>query len=125
MASRRPLAIASSVLILVLGASAAYAAMRDAPVSSASSARAPSGSGLVTVYGAKWCGPCHVLQDALKAKNIPFEYVDVDENPGVWSIVSKSANSSSIPVTSVIRGPHIKWIIGSNVNAVEAAYNEQ
>src|SRR5258708_18915940 len=117
MAARHVLAL----LVVVFAASAAHAAIADGP---ASSVRAPHGSGLVTVYGAKWCGPCHVLQDGLKAKSIPFEYVDVDENPYVWAIVSKSANTSSIPLTSVIRGPHIKWIVGSNVNAVEAAYNE-
>jgi glutaredoxin len=78
--------------------------------------------GVVTVYGAKWCGPCHSLQDALKERSIPFDYVDIDENPGAWSMARKASGSNGIPTTSIKRGPYISWVIGSDANAVERAY---
>lgn len=35
----------------------------------------------VTVYGASWCGPCQRAKQYLNEREIPYEYVDVDENP--------------------------------------------
>ncbi len=33
---------------------------------------------MLTVYGAAWCPHCRRTVDWLKAKNIPFTYVDMD-----------------------------------------------
>ncbi len=102
--------------IIGLGLVVAGAPSLASPVAiEASSAR-------VTVYGAKWCGPCKVLEQGLSERGIPFEIIDIDENPGAWEMARKASGSNGIPVTSVIRGPHIRWIIGANVNAVEQAY---
>jgi glutaredoxin len=76
----------------------------------------------VTVYGAKWCGPCHILQDALRERGIPFEYVDVDADPVAWAMARKSSGSTGIPTTSIRRGPNQTWIVGANPDAVERAY---
>jgi mycoredoxin len=78
--------------------------------------------GWVTVYGAKWCGPCHVLQDGLKERGVPYDYVDIDESPVAWQMARKASGSNGIPTTSIKRGPTISWVIGSDVNAVEKAY---
>jgi glutaredoxin len=76
----------------------------------------------VTVFGAKWCGPCHVLQEALHQRGIPFEYIDVDEDPVSWAMARKASGSTGIPTTSIRRGPSQTWIIGANPDAVERAY---
>jgi len=106
-----------ALLALAVGATLATAAPVEA---SRSSIQASSAQ--VTVYGARWCGPCKVLEQGLQERGIPFEIVDIDDNPGAWEIARKASGSNGIPVTSVIRGPHIRWIIGANINAVEQAY---
>jgi glutaredoxin len=35
----------------------------------------------VTVYGAHWCGPCHVVKKYLEDNNVPYDYVDIDVTP--------------------------------------------
>ena len=35
----------------------------------------------ITVYGASWCGPCQAAKKYLNDRDIPYDYVDIDENP--------------------------------------------
>ena len=107
--------------IVVLGVGAALVTV--SPVEANGSSTQAS-SAQVTVYGANWCGPCKTLEKGLQEKGIPFEVVDIDANPGAWEIARKASGSNGIPVTSVIRGPHVRWIVGANVNAVEQAYKD-
>ena len=61
------------------------------------------------------------LEGALRERGIPFEAVDVDENPGAYAIAKKAAGANVIPLTNVVRGPQRSWIVGANVDAVERA----
>jgi mycoredoxin len=36
-----------------------------------------------TVYSATWCGYCHRLKKQLERAGIPYQQVDVDEDPSV------------------------------------------
>ena len=92
-----------------------------------SSRRLPSSSqSAVTVYGADWCGPCKRLQQGLRDQQIPFNYVDIDQNPSAHERARQATGTAAIPVTSVDRGGgDIVWIIGSDVNAVARAYRGQ
>ena len=76
----------------------------------------------VTVYGASWCGACKSLEASLKSRNIPFEAIDVDANPGAYAIAKKAAGTNAIPVSNILRGPVQTWIVGANPDAVEKAY---
>jgi glutaredoxin len=46
---------------------------------------APTGSAVakgklkVIIYGADWCKPCHMAENYLKSKGIPFEHKDIDD----------------------------------------------
>ena len=33
----------------------------------------------VTIYGASWCAPCHVLQNFLIAKRVAYNYIDIEK----------------------------------------------
>lgn len=33
----------------------------------------------VIIYGAEWCKPCHMAENYLKSKGIPFEHKDIDD----------------------------------------------
>ncbi|MGZ3420220.1 MAG: glutaredoxin family protein [Polyangiales bacterium] len=91
------------------------------------SPRAEAGSDLVlsqvTVYSATWCGPCKVLKAGLHEKNIPFEEVDVDQYPSSYAMAKKASGTNAIPLTNVVHGPKMSWIVGSDVDAVVRAYN--
>jgi glutaredoxin len=106
-----------AVVVLVVGSTMAGAAENG---STRSAIHASSVQ--VTVYGAKWCGPCKILEQGLQERGIPFDIIDIDDNPGAWEFARKASGSNGIPVTSVARGPYFRWIIGANVNAVEQAY---
>ncbi len=60
----------------------------------------------VIIYGASWCGPCHMAQDHLKKKHVPFTFKDVDQDPGAQSEMSAKLSKTggragSIPVIDV------------------------
>jgi mycoredoxin len=76
----------------------------------------------VTVYSATWCGPCKVLKAGLHERNIPFEEVDVDQNPGAFAFAKKASGANAIPLTNVVRGLSQRWIVGSDVDGVVKAY---
>ena len=40
----------------------------------------------VIKYGASWCGPCRTTSENLKACNINFEEIDIDENENIVGI---------------------------------------
>jgi mycoredoxin len=79
-------------------------------------------SAQVTVYGAAWCSACKSLEASLKSRGIPFDAVDVDANPGAYSIAKKATGTNAIPITNILRGPMQSWIVGANPDAVEKAY---
>ncbi|MCU0656493.1 MAG: glutaredoxin family protein [Polyangiaceae bacterium] len=91
------------------------------------SRRLPSSyQGAVTIYGADWCGPCKRLQQALRDQQIPFDYIDIDQNPAAHDRARQATGTSAIPVTSVDRGNNdVVWIIGANADAVARAYRGQ
>lgn len=81
-----------------------------------------SNASAVTVYGASWCGPCHTLQRALAERDIPFDFIDIDKSPESHERAKQATGTSAIPVTSVVRGSDITWIVGADIAAVERAY---
>ena len=48
----------------------------------------------VIKYGASWCGPCRTTSENLKACNINFEEIDIDENEDI----ADNKHITSIPV---------------------------
>lgn len=76
----------------------------------------------VTVYGAAWCSACKSLEASLRSRQIPFNAIDVDDNPGAYAIAKKATGTNAIPLTNIVRGPMQTWIVGANPDAVEKAY---
>jgi glutaredoxin len=59
----------------------------------------------VIIYGADWCKPCHMAEDYLKRRGIPFEHRDVDD-PNVNEemrdkLAAAGIKGGSIPVLDV------------------------
>ena len=76
----------------------------------------------VTVYGATWCGPCKILEHGLRERKIPFDLIDVDENPKAYDVARRATGQNVVPITSVAKGADVSWIVGADVDAVEKAY---
>lgn len=88
--------------------------------------RMPSSMGAgVTVYGASWCGPCRKLEADLKARDIPFDEIDVDRNPQAFERARQATGTGAIPQTSIDRAGNTVWVVGANADAIERAYRGQ
>lgn len=54
----------------------------------------------LTVYTTSWCGYCHRLMTVLKSNGIPYETVDIEQDPAAADFVS-SVNSGNRTVPTV------------------------
>jgi len=98
-----------------LAASSSIAGAAEPNVSSISSSP-------ITVYGAKWCSACRALERGLTDRKIPFEVIDVDDNPSAFARARAAAGATNaIPLTGVVRSRDTVWIVGADVDAVERA----
>lgn len=93
----------------------ALAAKHRAPVAGANPAGATSGapvpgevrpSGVVIIYGASWCGPCHQAQRYLEAKHIKVIYKDIEADKKADEEMQKKLEAAgkrggTIPVIDV------------------------
>jgi mycoredoxin len=122
----RPHRLLPSALIcsLAMAASLLAGSGYAAPVSRAPArVGTPSSSEAgVTIYGASWCGPCKMLEQGLRERQIPFDEIDIDRNPTAFERARQATGSSSIPQTSVAGTGGTVWIIGADVAGVERAY---
>lgn len=92
-------------------------------VSARAEHRALSSEPIVTVYGASWCSACKSLERGLRDRSVPFDLVDVDQNPKAYDVAKRATGKNVVPLTSVARGTDdAVWIVGADVDAVEKAY---
>jgi len=76
----------------------------------------------VTVYGARWCSACRVLESALDDRKIAYTRVDVDESPAAFARARTAAGADdAVPLTSVARPSGTVWIRGADIEAVDRA----
>jgi mycoredoxin len=68
----------------------------------------------LTVYSTSWCGYCHRLMTVLKANGIPFDQVDIQEDPAAAEFVG-SVNGGNRTV------PTVKFSDGSTLTNPSAA----
>ncbi len=120
---RAPLRPLLFLLLLVGVATPAAPARARAPAEpSRAQIRDGDGQGLITLYGATWCPACKALEATLHERGIPFELVDVDREPSRYEMARKASGTNAIPLTNIIRGPQVSWIVGNDPDAVERAY---
>jgi mycoredoxin len=115
----RPLSVAfvlaAVAVVVALAGSSNEAGAAERNVSSISSAP-------ITIYGAKWCSACRSLERGLTDRKIPFDVVDVDDNPAAFARAkTASGQGGAIPLTGIVRGNDTVWVVGANVDAVERA----
>ena len=57
--------------------------------------------GTFTMYSTPWCGYCHRLKSQLDREGIPFEMVDIEQQPDAVQIV-ESANNGNQTVPTLV-----------------------
>jgi len=76
----------------------------------------------VTVYSNTSCAYCVMLKNFLMEENIPFEEVNVDENPAVVQKLLQATGRMGVPQTEV----NGEWIVGyDRARIVKALKNEE
>ncbi len=51
----------------------------------------------ITMYASQTCPFCHRAVALLESKHVPFQYIDVDQNPQRRVEMSQKANATSVP----------------------------
>jgi glutaredoxin len=105
---------------------AALAKVAPRPAQTGAEPNPPPGqvqaAGVVVIYGASWCGPCHEAADYLKRKGIPYVMKDVEQTPGAAAEMQEKLarvgrRGGSIPVIDV-RG---QILVGFSAAAIDQA----
>jgi glutaredoxin 3 len=55
----------------------------------------------VTIYGAEWCPPCHTAKAYLKSRNVPYDYINVDEKPVEGRAIAEKTGWTAIPIIKI------------------------
>jgi thiol-disulfide isomerase/thioredoxin len=78
----------------------------------------------IVKYGSSWCGPCRLATETLKKSGLPFEDIDIDNNPDVAielkisripHIVFKDDNDNVLHT-------HIGGLTSSELNSIVEKY---
>jgi mycoredoxin len=59
------------------------------------------GKSTFTMYSTPWCGYCHRLKSQLDREGIPFDIVDIEQDPSAAQIV-ETANNGNQTVPTLI-----------------------
>ena len=55
-------------------------------------------AGQITMYSTPWCGYCHRLKSQLDREGIPFEVVDIEQDPSAADLVmSVNGGNQTVP----------------------------
>ena len=55
----------------------------------------------ITIYGAEWCGPCHMAKHYLEGKGIAYKYNDVDKDPAAGMEAIEKSGQRAIPIIDI------------------------
>jgi glutaredoxin len=116
----RPLLVVVSLIGVALPGAPAVASVSSAPATA--HVRDGDGQGAITLYGATWCPSCRALEATLHERGIPFDLVDVDREPQRYEMARRASGTNAIPLSNIVRGPQVSWIVGNDPDAVERAY---
>lgn len=55
----------------------------------------------VTVYGAEWCPPCHVVKHYLDGRKVAYDYINIDQQPEAGMAIVQKTGWRSIPIIQI------------------------
>ena len=69
----------------------------------------------IKIYSTKFCSYCKMAKDFLKEKSIPFEEINVQENPAAGREMIEKSGQAGVPVIEIDG----QMIIGFNVEQIK------
>jgi len=73
---------------------------------------------VIIVYGTKWCPDCHRARKIFRARNVPFEYIDINRDPEARCYVEQVNNGNrSVPTILFPDGDVLVEPSNSSLNA--------
>ncbi len=73
----------------------------------------------VTVYTTTRCPYCVMLKNFLTQQNIPYNEVNVEENPEIMHQLVRTTGQMGVPQSQV----NGKWVVGFDPNGIMTALN--
>ena len=73
----------------------------------------------ITIYGAEWCGPCHMTKHYLTEKGFKYTYRNIDDDPNAAVEAVTKSGQRAIPVIDIDG----KIIIGFDKPALDHILN--
>ncbi len=55
----------------------------------------------IKMYGAPWCGDCRRSKDFLDANKVPYDWIDVDQDPAAKAYVRK-VNHNKVIIPTIV-----------------------
>jgi glutaredoxin len=55
----------------------------------------------IIIYGAEWCGFCHMVMRYLDDKKIGYKYIDIDKDPKAGEDAVEKSGQRGIPVVDM------------------------
>lgn len=52
---------------------------------------------MIKMYTAKWCGDCRRAKEFMQEKNVSYEEVDIEENPGAVETIIQARGKRVLP----------------------------
>lgn len=81
----------------------------------------------ITVYGRKGCVQCRYTCVHLDRREIPYDYVDVDEDAKAAAVVTQQARlvgcPPTLPLVSVDHGQYMDWWFGFKIDKIKGLRN--
>jgi mycoredoxin len=72
----------------------------------------------LTVYTTSWCGYCHRLMTVLKSNGIPYDVVDIEQDPTAAEFVgSVNGGNKTVPTVKFADGSTLTNPSAAEVNA--------
>lgn len=71
----------------------------------------------VTIYGAEWCPPCHTAKQYLTSRKVPYDYINVDENPEQGRDIAMKTGWTAIPIIQIGK----EYILGFDRAKIDSA----
>ncbi|WP_027883247.1 glutaredoxin family protein [Meiothermus rufus] len=60
---------------------------------------------MITMYTTSWCPDCHAAKQALRALGLPYQEINIEQNPAAAELVVK-INKGKQSVPTLVYGPH-------------------
>jgi mycoredoxin len=74
---------------------------------------------MITVYTTSWCPDCHAAKQALASLGLPFQEVNIEQDPSALELVMK-VNNGKRSVPTLVYGEHATSLSRFSIGKLKA-----